>query len=195
VATEAENLGINPADLLAGVMQPLLYEIGVLYEKGEVTVVQEHLFSVFIKDLIQELKKKQVTLSKNANECDVLLACADGNYHEFGLNILEFKLKQQKLNVNSLIPGVPSEQLFAYAKQIGAKVLGLSLSLEAQLPEIEKLAKLRQNDKSYQPTIYVGGFVVRKLEFNYEGIIIHKADINHLVQNILERIESIKAAS
>ena len=171
-------------------MQPLLYEIGKKFEKGELTVIQEHQFSIFIKELIHDLKNDSKSSRKNLKKTDVLLSSASGNYHEFGLSIIEFKLKRCDVSVETLIPGVPAEQLFEYARGKNAQIIGLSLSLIDQLPEAIQLGRLCQSHTTYHPQIFIGGYVVRDILTEIPGLTFHKGDINQLVENIAEVIKN-----
>ena len=48
---EAITLEIQPIDLLIGLLQPALYEIGELWARGEVSIATEHRFSATVEDL------------------------------------------------------------------------------------------------------------------------------------------------
>ncbi len=189
IMAEANRLNINAADLLAGVMQPLLYEIGKMYQEGKIPAVQEHKFSMMIKELIRDIRMELLANIPEKQNTEVLLACANGNFHEFGISLLELHLKKAGVSVESLYPGLPPDQLVAYAKQLNVKVVGLSVSMENQLAEVEEVARLFNESKGPRPYVIVGGFVIRSTTPPIDGATLFSGSIEELVRWVVEHLK------
>jgi len=192
VLAQANSLKINPADLLAGVMQPLLYEIGRLYQEGKIPAVEEHHFSLMIRELIRDIRMDLSLSDGHSESADILLACANGNFHEFGISLLELHLRKAGLQVESLCPGIPADQLIAYAKRLGVKVIGLSVSMEDQLSEVAKVARLLYEETSFRPPLIAGGFVVRASTPDISGVTLFAGSIEELVGWVVAKVQEIK---
>jgi len=54
---ESSRHHIRPMDLLLGMLQPLLVEIGELWASGQVTVSMEHRFSDLVGDLLAHVRR------------------------------------------------------------------------------------------------------------------------------------------
>jgi methanogenic corrinoid protein MtbC1 len=192
ILADSKKLGINPADLLAGVMQPLLYEIGRMYQEGKIPAVQEHQFSLMIRELIRDIQMNLVLDSADNHQVDVLLACVNGNYHEFGISLLDLHLRQAGLKVESLCPGIPADQLVSYAKQLNAKVIGLSVSMENQLLDVGDVARVLSREPDYQPDLIAGGFVIRATTPPIPGVTLFSGSIEELVDWMAHKVQESK---
>ncbi len=135
-------LGIKPQDLLIGIIQPALYEIGELWAKGEATVATEHRFSSFAERMVTHVQAHYPELGKNrqAEKPDVLLANIDGNYHTLGVRFLETSLLSAGLKTFTVLPGLPGREILGLISSLRPKVLGLSVSLAPQVRDLRALA-------------------------------------------------------
>jgi len=151
-------------------MQPMLYEIGQLYADGKIPIAQEQLFSEFVKKLIREIRKQYQVVREADRKADVLLACASGNHHEFGIALLELQLIRSGLAVDVVCPGISPELTFEKIKEIKPRVLGISVSIADQLPEVYRLVEMVQNLGPDRPEVAVGGFAIRKETPDIKGV-------------------------
>ena len=56
ILKESRRLHIPPMDLMLGILQPLLVEMGELWVSGEITVATEHRFSELVCDLMMHIR-------------------------------------------------------------------------------------------------------------------------------------------
>jgi methanogenic corrinoid protein MtbC1 len=189
---EAKSLKIKPSDLLAGILQPLLYEIGRLYTLNQMTIVYEHKFSAFIHDLIGEIRSGFLdsTHYPTDGRVDVILSCANGNIHAFGVTFLELCLREAGISVEAIYPGVPSEQLVDYVTFMKPKVLGLSVSMLEQMEDVKNIAYLLNKDPAHAPYFLVGGFAIQKEVHPLQGINFMHGTIKDVVALIEEKIRT-----
>ena len=120
--TKGLALGLKPADLLLGIMQPLLYEIGEAWARGEVTVATEHRFSAFAETLTGLLYVYAPELGKNrqSHAPDIVLTNADGNYHTLGIKFLEMRLLSAGVKTFTVLPGLPACKIIKLARSLNA---------------------------------------------------------------------------
>src|SRR5690606_31303751 len=83
LVTQALAMGIEPIDLLLGIVQPVLYEVGARWALGEATVEEEHEVTRRCLAIYEALLERQGDLEalRRREPPEVLLACAPGNTH------------------------------------------------------------------------------------------------------------------
>ena len=158
-------MGVKPEDLLIGLIQPALYEIGELWSKGEVTVAIEHRFSSFAEEMVSAVYRHYPELAKNrqAKKPDVLLTNADGNYHTLGLKFLEVSLLSRGLKTYTVLPGLPGREILELVRALKPKTLGLSVSLLPQLRAVREFAvELTKIPKADRPLLLLGGLPLKE---------------------------------
>jgi methanogenic corrinoid protein MtbC1 len=161
----AFRLGIQPQDLLIGMVQPALYEIGELWARGEVTIAAEHKFSAFADSLVGALYAHypELDLRRQAPSPDILLVNAEGNYHTLGIKFLETSLLAAGLKTYTVLPGLPSGEIMALVKALKPGTVGLSVSMQSQGPAAAAVAQsLLELPLPDRPGLLVGGLPVKK---------------------------------
>lgn len=164
-ARDAFRLGIQPQDLLIGLLQPALYEIGELWASGEVTVAGEHKFSAFADSMVGALFAHYPALDRGrqAPSPDILLVNADGNYHTLGIKFLETSLLAAGLKTYAVLPGLPPGEILALVKSLKPGAVGLSISMQSQGPAAAAVAQsLLELPPPDRPLLLVGGLPVKK---------------------------------
>lgn len=160
----AFEMGIKPQDLLLGVIQPALYEVGELWAKGEITVAAEHRFSAFSENMVNAifLHYPDIARNRQSKDPDILLANADGNYHTLGLKFLELGLLAAGLKTFTVLPGLPCQEVLGLIKELRPKAVGLSISLPAQAGAASELAAaLQELPEKARPILLIGGLPVK----------------------------------
>jgi methanogenic corrinoid protein MtbC1 len=190
ILLQARKLGIQPTDLLIGLIQPLLYEIGVLYTQNEITVEAEHCFSLFVNELIDTVRREfAVTISSQFQKFDVLLVCAEGNYHYLGARFLETLIQQEGISVFAAFPSLRTEDIIDLAIRSEVRVIGISLSLPDQLDAVFHIAdKLNALGLESPPLIILGGMGLDSTSLRVPGTIIHDGNMQNLLTIIHEQI-------
>lgn len=136
-------LGMSNSDFLFAVVARQLQQIGCLFSEGEVNVMTEHRFTSFVESALSfiQLNRKGVRPVETSHQNlpmqpDVILACADGNYHAIGIRILEEALNDSGISCLSIYPSLPLEELLAAVVRHRPKVLGLSFSDRNQFVQL-----------------------------------------------------------
>lgn len=161
---EGEKLGLSPVDLLVGVLQPVLYEVGERWSRGEASVADEHAISRAASvavELLLESRPELVAL-RQARRPEVLLTCAPGNTHAVGLQLVEFFLLSEGVPVYTILPGLPADEIVELTRTLEPKALGISVAMPEQVASVCEIAKrVHALPDSHGPVVLVGGFAVR----------------------------------
>ncbi|MCK6547741.1 B12-binding domain-containing protein [Myxococcota bacterium] len=178
-------LGVEPADLAVGMLQPLLHEVGDRWYRGELTVAQEHHVTAMVAAMFElfyverpELGRLRQVLSPH-----VLLLAADGNSHELGLKLIQLLLVSRGFGTYLVSPGLPVRESVALTRAIGPKILGISVSLERQLPAAYAIAReLARFASDERPVVCVGGGpILRGVDVDRSTGLIPIANVEGLV--------------
>jgi methanogenic corrinoid protein MtbC1 len=196
VLKRAQELQIPKSSLLMGIMQPLLYQIGAWYQAGQITVIQEHIFTQAIDELIRELRSSAMEeLGSGAQQSDIVIGCADGNYHYFGVRFLELALREKGFSAQALFPSLPMIDLFRFGQAVGAKIIGISATLPEQLDSLKSLDSIRYQLGGYSPFLILGGQAVTALKFTIEGAYSHDGKLENLFEVVRRELEAAHAES
>jgi methanogenic corrinoid protein MtbC1 len=158
----ATALGMRPVEVLIGLMAPLLYEVGEMWARNEVTIADEHRFTALCRSLVAVVAEK-VRPPGPTRRPDLLLMNAAGNDHSLGLEIAALWLAAHGKTSELLAPGLRPDQVIDILERTGARTLGLSISLPEQLDSVLELVSAIQSSRLAQkPRILLGGFAVKK---------------------------------
>jgi MerR family transcriptional regulator, light-induced transcriptional regulator len=130
---------------LAAVIQPLLQMIGERWERGELTVADEHLVSEAVRSRLGHL----LADAGGGVHGAAVLACAPGEHHELGLMMVAISLRRDGWKVAYLGADTPVADAVALAARLSARVIAISLATEERAAALERLAD--------GPTLVLGG--------------------------------------
>ncbi len=145
----AEGLGILQSSFLIGILQPILMDLGHQFTEGKISVATEHKFSKMVTDIISLINDTE----SSTDSPDVLIMCADGNYHTIGSYFLKFLLEEQGCRVTVISPGLPLKDSLQAVEVIKPRAVAISVSLESQIEYLNSLAE----SLSGKVAVYVGG--------------------------------------
>lgn len=161
VVVSAIDGGMPVRDAYLGVIQPALYEVGHRWERGELSVAQEHLATATVQSLIARLSGR---LREEAPGDRVpgraVVACTPGELHAVGARFIADFLEGDGWDVLVLGPSTPLVALVDLTRATSPSVVALSTTLPANLGAArEALAELRTVDP--RPLIVAGGSAYR----------------------------------
>lgn len=163
---EGLSLGLPPADLLMGVLQPVLYQMGARWSDADACVHEEHRLTGVCATMLQLLTERQPGWAglRQAHAPQVLLVNAEDNFHTLGVQIVEFFLLAHGVPVFTVHPGLPARETAALAESLRPKVVGVSVALPTQLASVRELtATLTGLPAERRPPVVAGGYGVRRL--------------------------------
>jgi len=117
----------SPEQITLNVIGPALVELGEAWEKGRITVSDEHLASNYLR---QRLLMWMVTGPPARQASPIILACAPGEWHEGSLLMLGVLLRRQGYRVAYLGQNMPFADLATFVEQIQPRALVMVGMLE-----------------------------------------------------------------
>jgi len=142
--------------VLTKILDPILKEIGRLWEKGEISEYQEHFSSVIIRDRLSAFRAQM----RSGQGPTLITACLPGELHEIGALIVSILAVRRGFHVIHL-SGSPSPQGLCRAiAELNPHAICLSVStkeaLSAGLPHLTPIAATALQAKG-NPQVLVGG--------------------------------------
>lgn len=147
----ARDLGVRPSDLLVGLIAPILYEVGAMWEDRRIGVADEHRFTRFYEAVFRRVteearrvvpfRPRLETGAPGESALDVMLIQPRANRHVLGLNLLEHWLWDHGATamVVSLAHPVSVEDLL---RRLRPRWVGLSVALPEHMEEVTELVGL-----------------------------------------------------
>ena len=123
-------------DTLENILRPLLETIGERWQRGELTVAEEHLVTEAVRSRLGHL----LADAGGGVRGSAVLACPQGERHELGLMMLAIALRRDGWKVIYLGADTPVDDAVAVAHRQSARLLGISCTVgRPDLPAIEGL--------------------------------------------------------
>jgi methanogenic corrinoid protein MtbC1 len=160
---EGSKLGIPPRDLLVGLLQPTLYEVGVAWARDEIGHAQEHAVTARVSALLEQIWRHFPACAalRDPRRATIALGLAPGNAHVIGLAMLQLALALAGIASVALPDGLAPEALVTEAHARGASVLGLSIALPSQLPMVLRVGEVAREALGPKLRVWLGGYPIR----------------------------------
>ena len=129
VALQAHASGLPLASVHARVVAPALYRIGELWERGAITVADEHAATAIADRVLAALRARVRPADPERVAATVLLAAPEGEAHVVGLRMLADVLECAGARVAYLGADVPADALASAVGRFEPDVVGLSLTM------------------------------------------------------------------
>ena len=152
-------LALRPLDLLIGILQPILHDIGRRWEAGQVSAAFEGRFSALCDQVLAQLTAAQAAALDPAQPL-ILMMNAHWNRHTLGLRMAAFLMREQGLHVMALEPTPALTELPGVLASLRPATIGISVATEWQLPFVATVRELTST-LAPVPRVVVGGIAVR----------------------------------
>ncbi|MFC4452654.1 MerR family transcriptional regulator [Deinococcus sonorensis] len=147
---------LSVEEVLMGIIQPALVQIGTRWERGEITIAHEHQASAFLRARIGQL----LDMAGSSAFGPVLVAaCAPGEFHELGLMVLSLVLRRRGLQVHYLGANTPLADLAMFARQMGARAVLVTLNTEEPL---EAFRQQQRDLAGLNMPVFLGGLLMNR---------------------------------
>lgn len=163
LADEGISENIRPIDILFGIAGPLLYKVGELWAKNEITYHEEQRFTRSCETLIElvsQRAEKEKDSTRKSDSGTVLLSNVKGNIHTLGLQFVSLGLQSLGIYSKVILPALKPEALVSLALLGNFQVIGLSIALTSQSLELEKVISAFNKEKAFNGKIIVGGVAI-----------------------------------
>ncbi|MBN2658475.1 MAG: cobalamin-dependent protein [Spirochaetales bacterium] len=149
-------------------LTPAMYQIGVLWENGRISVAEEHLASS-IATRILATHYSRVELPDLQPNAPKILVCASTNeYHEIGAWMIANLFEEQGWDVNYLGANTPVKDVETLLGKFKPALLGLSVTMAFNLDKaLELIQRIRANEETQDIKIMLGG----NLFINYPELV------------------------
>lgn len=138
------------------VMTPALYEIGRLWEEGEISAVQEHLATAISMRIMSAMYGGFVL--RESSKGKAVITAAPNEYHEVGARMISDQLEMAGWQVDYLGANSPAPDLLALLRQEPPFLLGFSIVVPFNIEAVRRIIEEIRADKLLKNIkIMVGG--------------------------------------
>ena len=189
----ASMLAIHPVEqVCAKLITPTLWDVGLLWEQGKITVSVEHFASAFFRGILTNLL--HVTPDSGTGPL-VIVCCAPGEAHEMAPLMLALLLRRASMHVVYLGQSIETSGLLDTIRQMTPTLICVSLTLPEYLDALIDLGNKVQDLPSPRPIFAFGGHAFDEHEeiiSQVPGIHLN-GDLNSIVAQ-LQRITTESAS-
>lgn len=149
-------------EIASSVIQPAMYRIGDLWERGQVSITQEHLASSLSHDILRTITSQAPKMAQNGNRA--VLACVADNSHYLGLQMIDNHLQIQGFQTDFLGPNSSTDAILHQIDRHQPGLVALSASLSTHLPNLKRtISAIRCEFATNRPYLAVGGLVLNAI--------------------------------
>ena len=140
------------------ILQPVMYEIGVLWERGEISVAVEHLASAIVGRVMATLNPRRYEAPFLKGK--MIITASPNEFHEIGAWMLSDVLEQNGWEVRYLGANMPAADLIDLVTAYQPDVLAISVTMPFNVDKVRDLiTKFRDNPDTASLKVIVGGHV------------------------------------
>lgn len=149
-------------DFYLEILQPCMYEIGRLWEEGEISVAQEHLASALVARLMAVLYPALEIVQPPKGRA--VVTAAPNEFHETGARCVADLLGLDGWEISYLGANTPTTELLRYLRQVRPHLLAISVAMPFNLDLTQEMvAAVREDPEFHRIKIMVGGLAFAPL--------------------------------
>lgn len=138
--------------------QPSLYQVGEYWEMNKISVATEHMATAITENLMIKLQPQLFSTERIGKKA--VIACVANEYHQVGAKMIADIFEMNGWDGYFIGANTPVTELIRFLKSKNPDLLGLSLSIYYNLPELKNtIAIIRQHFPDLP--ILVGGQAFR----------------------------------
>lgn len=142
--------------LVEELINPLMYEIGQLWQLNKISVAKEHLSTSLIDEAINELIKNRCI--PNENKLVAITSTVGNELHNLGIKIVGKFLESCGYDVKNLSSKISNRDIINSIYDIKPQLVILSITLPANVATLQEIVKELKSDYNlFSGTIIVGG--------------------------------------
>lgn len=152
----AADSGVSVKDIYLEVFQPVMHEIGRLWQQNRIGVAMEHYCTAATQMTMSQLYPRIFSTQRNGGS--IVAACATGELHELGVRMVSDFFEMDGWDTFYLGANSPEEAIVDTLRNRNAQVLALSATLVCHLAGIRKLIRRVRSTPGLATTrIMLGG--------------------------------------
>lgn len=147
-------------------LTPAMQHVGDLWERNEITVADEHLATAvfdFVLAQYHYTPDKQMTLESHAHNRRAMFSCLEGEQHALGLKMVSGLFEEDGWKSRYMGADLPLEYTVTTAEKWMPDVIGLSVSIVYNLPNLRSYVESLES-LNYGPTVIIGGRLTEKYD-------------------------------
>jgi methylmalonyl-CoA mutase cobalamin-binding domain/chain len=149
--------GTSVADVYLYVLQPVLREVGRLWQSNRVSVALEH-YCTAVTQVVMAQLSPQVFAAERVGRT-IVATCVGDELHEVGVRMVADFFEMAGWDTLYLGANVPSASIVKTLVEQRADVLGVSVTITAHMPTLNDLiATVRSHPDCMQVKVCVGGY-------------------------------------
>jgi MerR family transcriptional regulator, light-induced transcriptional regulator len=187
IRDEGHAAGLSINQLYLDVIQHTQYEIGRLWEQGNVSVAQEHIATAISQLAIAQLYSMMPR--RDASGYRVMVACVPGETHDMGPRILADFFEMAGFDVRYLGADVPTAEIIDSAHLNRPHLIALSTTMSYNLPAFRETVEAIRAEFGDRILIAAGGQA-----FRLTPELLDELDISIRAADAQELVDQSKAA-
>lgn len=130
---------VDLEDFYLNIVQPCMYEIGILWERGFISVAHEHLASAIVGRVLAGAS--MVDISAAPLETRAVITASPDEFHEIGAWMVSDILEHDGWQVRYLGANTPTEDLIKMLKCFHPHILALSVTMPFNLHKVQQMIR------------------------------------------------------
>lgn len=154
---------VDIIDIYLYIFQEAMYDVGQLWQSGEITVSREHYITAMTQYIISNFYEQ--IFNSNRSKDKTLIACAVGSeLHELGIRMVTDIFELEGWNTHYLGANLPVEELIKFALDVKPNVIALSITMPYHLSKLtETIQALKKVPELHDVSILVGGKALNEI--------------------------------
>jgi methanogenic corrinoid protein MtbC1 len=138
------------------IIQPSLYEVGRLWERGDISVANEHIASAIVARIMAALRSSLPL--RPLDKGRAVVSASSNEFHEIGAWMISDILEQDGWDVRYVGANTPREDLLDLLRQFKPRFLALSVTMPFNIENAADIVEGIRNDSSLAGVrVLVGG--------------------------------------
>jgi methanogenic corrinoid protein MtbC1 len=158
IFTELINRNVPVEEIYTNLFQRSLYQVGEYWEMNKISVATEHMATAITENLMIRLQPQLFLTERTGKK--VVIACIANEYHQVGAKMVADIFEMNGWDGYFLGANTPSSELIRFLENVKPDLIGLSLSIYYNLPELKNtITEIRRHFPDIP--IMVGGQAFR----------------------------------
>ncbi len=166
------------------ILKPVMYDIGMKWEKSEIDVATEHVCTNTAYGLVAAINER---ISKSDNREKILLCSPEGELHGLSAYVIESVLESRGYRVFNATPSIPTDSIITFIRNTEPDLIMISITLPDNIKAGERLVKRIRSE--FLIPILVGGLAISFKKGNFHGIVTSNPQENS-IEDVLRLVRS-----
>ncbi len=154
--------GVSIKDIYLHVLQPVQYEIGLLWQLNKISVALEH-YASSVTQLVMSQLYSSICHKSKKSKGRIVAVCASGELHEIGIRMVADFFEMEGWKTHFLGANMPVNDLVQTLLAQKPDLLAISASMSSNVVKTKKVIKAVRSSQTHGITIIVGGYLFNRV--------------------------------